>query len=447
MKHIIALAVASLMLFASLSGCILMPYKDKEIPPSKPLTLSIKGVVLDTNGTAIEGATVYIEGADLSEKVNNVAIYEDVMKATMTTTDANGAFEIKVGENGTYPIFVNKAGFIRQRIHDITVDLNQSMKAYNATMGINETSGEEDDTDNLDFGFSLGPVSQPAQEEKRFMYDPLENHAWTEVDVTLTAQPADRIVVAHRGAMAYAPENTLAAFKKAALMGADMFELDVHRTLDSVLVVIHDDTVDRTTDYESPAGETAATGYVASMTYADIENLDAGSWFDPSFANETIPSLEEALQLAKDYNIKINIEIKTVPMTYPGIEQQVIDMVNGMNMGSMILISSFSPISSVYSGSLGDIETAMLMSSEYGGRSPEYIENQIIAQYADALHPDIGYTTPELVQNAHDQGMKVNVWTVNDPADMLRFYRMGCEGVISNHPDLVIDMLYEFANS
>ena len=110
-------------------------------------------------------------------------------------------------------------------------------------------------------------------------------------------------------------------------------------------------------------------------------------------------------------------------------------------MDSMILISSFSPISTMYSGILGDIETGMLMNFD----SPQGYENQLIQGFADALHPEAGSTTAELVQSAHDVGMKVNVWTVNDPVEMLGFYQMGCEGVITNHPDLCIDALKDFA--
>ncbi len=108
-------------------------------------------------------------------------------------------------------------------------------------------------------------------------------------------------VIAHRGASAYAPENTLAAFSLAADMGAHWFELDCTLTKDGEVIVIHDDTIDRTTGVE---------GVVAEMTLAELKRYDAGSWFDAKFAGERLPMLGEALDLGKDRRIGVYIEIK-----------------------------------------------------------------------------------------------------------------------------------------
>ena len=110
------------------------------------------------------------------------------------------------------------------------------------------------------------------------------------------------IVLAHRGYSAKAPENTMAAFELALAVGADGIELDVHMTRDGEIVVIHDDTLDRTTNGKGP---------VSDQTMAELRELDAGSWFSPEFAGERIPTLKLVLELIKDKDVLLNIEIKT----------------------------------------------------------------------------------------------------------------------------------------
>ena len=125
-------------------------------------------------------------------------------------------------------------------------------------------------------------------------------------------------IVAHRGASAYAPENTLAAFRKAIELGADVLELDVHQSIDNQLVVIHDGTVDRTT---------SGKGTVKDCTVAALKQLDAGSWFSPQFSGERIPTLEEVFGSTPD-SINLLIELKAGSDEYPGIEGRLVDMIH-----------------------------------------------------------------------------------------------------------------------
>ncbi|MDD5503084.1 MAG: glycerophosphodiester phosphodiesterase family protein [Candidatus Thermoplasmatota archaeon] len=371
MKFIVALLAALVIVGSAISGCISNDFGSSQNGAEEGA--SVYGVVTDTQGNPISGAVVFIEKANMSEKLNNMDIFESAMK-NFTTTDASGKFSVD-SEDGNVTLWIAANGYIRAR---------------KCVAGASE------------------------------------------VNVSLVRKPEGKLTVGHRGANAYAPENTLASFRKAILMGMDMIELDVHMTSDSQLAVIHDDTVDRTTD---------GTGYIYSMTMEDLKKLDAGSWFNASFTGERIPTLEESLALVKQYGIKVNIEIKTVPMTYPGIEQQVVDMVHSMGMTDQVLISSFSPYSTMYCGLNSDIQCGMLMNFD----SPPGLECSIIAAFAEAIHPEASFTTQDLVNSAHSSGLKVNVWTVDDPVDMMAFYEMGCDGIITNCPDVLLDVLTAFA--
>src|SRR5262245_43372391 len=130
------------------------------------------------------------------------------------------------------------------------------------------------------------------------------------------AQISDRkpYVVAHRGGRKWAPENTMAAFKKAIDAGVYGIELDIHRSKSGELMVIHDETVNRTTN---------GTGLIKDMTFAELQKLDAGSWFAPSFKDERVPLLSEVLALINGKCV-LNVEIKNIPVAYPGIEDDLL---------------------------------------------------------------------------------------------------------------------------
>lgn len=143
---------------------------------------------------------------------------------------------------------------------------------------------------------------------------------------------SERILnVAHQGASAVAPPNTLAAFRKAAELGADGVELDVHLSADGAAVVIHDFTVDRTSD---------GRGRVADLPLAALKELDAGSWFDPRYASEPIPTLNEVFE-AVGRELMINIELKLLPRGGRGLAAEVVSLVKRHGLANRVLISSF----------------------------------------------------------------------------------------------------------
>lgn len=138
------------------------------------------------------------------------------------------------------------------------------------------------------------------------------------------------VIIAHRGAALRAPENTMASFREAYSQKADVIELDVHRTKDGHLVVMHDPRVDRTTD---------GTGEIRNMTLEEVKKLDAGSWFGPQFNGEKVPALEDVLDWAKG-KVRVDIELKDTEL-YPGIEKDLIDMIRKRNAAGDIMITSF----------------------------------------------------------------------------------------------------------
>jgi glycerophosphoryl diester phosphodiesterase len=152
----------------------------------------------------------------------------------------------------------------------------------------------------------------------------------------LRARSGRVMITAHRGAMAYAPENTFAAFKLAKRLGADAIELDVHLTADDRLVVHHDDTLDRTT---------TGTGYVRDQTWPEIAQLHAGGWFDPSFARERVPLFEEVLGWARQEAMPLSIELKRPNAAlgrekYPELAARVVDLVRAYGLTDNVVLFS-----------------------------------------------------------------------------------------------------------
>lgn len=234
--------------------------------------------------------------------------------------------------------------------------------------------------------------------------------------------------VAHRGASGYAPENTIAAFDKAVEMKADYIEIDVQRSKDGELVVIHDTTVDRTTDGSGP---------VQSLTYNELRNLDAGSFKGTEFAGEKIPSFDEILDR---YHGKtgILIELKA-PELYPGIEESVALELKERNLdkpqNEKIIIQSFNFESmKKMNDLLPKVPIGVLTSSRLHTTQQALKE---FSTYADYFNPSYTIVTKELVNQVHEEGMKIQSWTVRsqDTADFL--LKMQVDGIITDYPDYV----------
>ena len=139
-------------------------------------------------------------------------------------------------------------------------------------------------------------------------------------------------VIAHRGASAYAPENTIAAFNKALDMAADGIEIDVHLTKDRHIVVSHDEKLGRTCN---------GTGFIKDFTLEELKKLDFGSWFSHEYANERIPTLDEIMYLLRDKDILLNIEVKNNLVIYEGIEKAIVDVIKEHKMVEKVIVSSF----------------------------------------------------------------------------------------------------------
>jgi glycerophosphoryl diester phosphodiesterase len=237
--------------------------------------------------------------------------------------------------------------------------------------------------------------------------------------------------IAHRGASAYAPENTLAAFRLALEMGADGFELDVMLSADGHLVVIHDDTADRTTDGSGPVQE---------KTLAELKALDAGARFDARFAGERIPTLREIFDLVAGDRAFVNVEIKTDSLKGDGLEEKLVALIRRYGLGECLLISSFNPFALWRMRRLApDLPLALL----YAEDQRIHLRDRWFAflSHPDALNPSFRMATQEHVRRAKSKGHRLYVWTVDEEKEMRRLIALGVDGIITNKPDLLRQVL------
>ncbi|MFE2065536.1 glycerophosphodiester phosphodiesterase [Streptomyces sp. NPDC059467] len=251
---------------------------------------------------------------------------------------------------------------------------------------------------------------------------------------------AEPTVLAHRGASAYAPENTLAAIDKAAALGFTWVENDVQRTKDGRLVVIHDDSLERTTDVEK-AFPGRAPWKVKDFTAAEIARLDAGSWFSPSYAGTRVPTLAQYMRRIEHNHEKLLLEIKN-PELYPGIEQQILKTLGNegwLDRGHLdrIVVQSFS------ADSLRIVhELKPAVTTGYLG-TPSVASLQRYARFADLVNPSVdsisaGYVnTVHSLDGPHGRRLRVFTWTVNDAVTTWRAVGYGVDGIITNKPDVV----------
>lgn len=251
-----------------------------------------------------------------------------------------------------------------------------------------------------------------------------------EVGKTISKQEQQEMVnVAHRGASGHAPENTMEAFQKGVEMKADYIEIDVQMTEDGELVVIHDTTVDRTTN---------GTGKVGDLTLEEIEQLDAGSWFSEVYAGEEVPTFEEVLDAFRG-KTGILIELKA-PELYPGVEQKVADALNERNMSkpnnNKIIIQSFNHQSMKKSKELlPNLSHGVLT----GGSWADVTEEQLaqFAVYADYFNPTMNIVTHELVSDVHEAGMDIYPYTSRSQEQALRLFDLNVDGIITDYPEHV----------
>jgi glycerophosphoryl diester phosphodiesterase len=243
-------------------------------------------------------------------------------------------------------------------------------------------------------------------------------------------------VIAHRGASKDAPENTLSAFELAVSQGADAIELDVKLCATGEPVVIHDRTVNRTTN---------GSGEVGSLALARLKELDAGSWFDREFAGEAIPTLDEVFRRV-GRRILINVELTNYRQPFDRLPEAVARVVQNREMETRVWFSSFNPISlRRIRRLLPDAPVGLLL---VRGGERKFIRRIAgwIARY-DAVHPEYSDLHEEYVRRLHQDGMPVFSYTVNDPGDIRRTAAMGADGVITDDPPLARRVIRSLADA
>ncbi|TFH36665.1 MAG: glycerophosphodiester phosphodiesterase [Anaerolineales bacterium] len=228
------------------------------------------------------------------------------------------------------------------------------------------------------------------------------------------------LVIAHRGASAIAPENTLSAFRMAEELGADAIEFDVKLSRDGVPIILHDMTLQRTTDGE---------GELKNFTLTELQRLDAGSTFSPAFTGERIPTLRQVLDEFKD-RLLLNIELTNYSAWRDSLPQEVITNLHDANLSESILISSFNPIALRRIQKLDPrIRTALLI----GATTPRPLQwlLEALTPHQD-LHPHHRLVNESLIRRTHRSKERVNTWTVNLYEQILALLRLGVDGIITD---------------
>lgn len=227
---------------------------------------------------------------------------------------------------------------------------------------------------------------------------------------------------AHRGASAYYPENTMISFEKALEMGATGIETDVQLTKDGVLVLIHDEMVNRTTN---------GNGLVKDYTFSELNRLDAGTWMGEEFTGIKIPTVEELIYLTLDKNIIINFEIKNGIVIYEDIEQKLIDLIYKHKMDHNVILSSFNHYSVAKCNKISKgINTGVLYME---GIYKPYNYAKTVG--ANAIHPYFHAINEEVIKHTKKHKVEINVFTVDDEEKMKFFLDMKVDGIITNYPD------------
>lgn len=228
--------------------------------------------------------------------------------------------------------------------------------------------------------------------------------------------------IGHRGAAGTHPENTLVSFHRAVEAGLDGIELDIHRTKDGHLVVIHDPTMDRTTD---------AKGYIRDLTLQQVQQADAGRWKGSQFAGQRVPTLRELFR-ELPASLRFFVELKAGSIHYPGIEEELVQLIREEDAMGRVEVSSFDHHALLRISRLApDLELGMLFAD-----NP--VDPVRMAQEcgARALHPYWMWVTPDMVRSARRAGLRVTVWTVNDPHHVALFRdQLRVDGIMSDFPE------------
>lgn len=261
------------------------------------------------------------------------------------------------------------------------------------------------------------------------------------VDASLKGDHFD--VIAHKGASGSAPENTIAAIQMAIDLGVDMIEIDVRNTHDEEIVVIHDSTLNRTTN---------GRGLVHDYTLAEIKELDAGSWFDPKFHDEKVPTLKEVLDLVAG-RCKVLIEIKHMDHPhYDDFAEKLIDVIRQEKNGYDWIILQSEEFEYLEAAHAYDhhVQTKKLMISEDSAPLVAfYVETKAHLGRAKeddrmkALNPEYHTLSPRRIFRMHARGFEVYTFSPNNREDMVKMLHMGVDGIITDFPEILMEIRKE----
>lgn len=226
-------------------------------------------------------------------------------------------------------------------------------------------------------------------------------------------------ILAHRGFSSNYPENTLIAFEEAAKMDVWGVEFDVHLTKDHELVVIHDESIDRTSN---------GTGFIKDLTLDELRTFDFGSWFDPQFAEQKIPTLAEVLAVYKNTTHQINIEIKSDIFEYEGIEALIANVIHVIEFEDRVIISSFNHETIArFQQIMPNVKTALLFASLVTN-----LEDYVKLFDCEAIHIPYYYAMRTIIQQAIRNGVVVRTYTVNDAEIARQMKTLGVDAVFSD---------------
>lgn len=237
-------------------------------------------------------------------------------------------------------------------------------------------------------------------------------------------------IFAHRGYSGKYPENTMIAFKKALECGVDGIELDVQLTKDGEVVIIHDETIDRTT---------TGKGFVVDYTYEELERFDASFKFKDLGFNK-IPTLREYFQLVKDYDIVTNVELKTGINEYLGIEEKVWELIKEYNLEEKVIISSFNHFSVMRMKDIAPQLKYGFLSEDWIIDAGKYTHSHGVQCY----HPRFNNLVPDVIKELKKYNLEINTWTVNLEEDMKYLYSNNIDVIITNYPELAQEIKKEY---
>lgn len=246
------------------------------------------------------------------------------------------------------------------------------------------------------------------------------------------------IIVAHRGSSGVCPENTLAAIKQAIQDGADWIEIDVHLSKDNRVIVIHDPKLDRTTDGQ---------GFVSDHTFEEISSLDAGSWFSPEFSEEAVPDLLNVL-MAVDGKCQVLIELKNGHNEpYLGLTEAVLEVIDQYKAQNWVVLQSFEEIYikelQAYAHKI-PVHKLLITNIPL---LPLYLDTKLRIgniykqRHIKAINPYYKFLNRRYIYNAHKVGLEVYCYTINEVAEMKQAMKYGVDGIITNYPARLKDLL------